>query len=154
MSWAESVDRVLAMRRAARTEADRSELIRIIQELEKRCQVVVNREASTVLKDVPSWRSQTCDCGGEVNPRSGKFIHTSSPVFRGGMRTWADRRRTLERNARAGSEKLRRRTEEFEQVLNGRFGVTDSGAQAGVPVPQKATEENSDAVSSGERSQA
>jgi hypothetical protein len=111
------VDRVLVMRRAARAEADRAELIRIIQELEKRCQVVVNRDVSAVLKDVPSWKSQQ--------------VQTPKPSsFRGGIRTWAEIKRHKEKAARAGTDKVNRRAREFEQVMNGTFAVNVAGVQS------------------------
>jgi len=119
VSWAESVDRVLQMRRVAQLEREKDELIAILQELEKRCQVVVNRQVSAVLKDVPTWK--------ETAPEKPQR-------FRGGMRTWKDRRLSLERKHRVEADKVNRRVQEFSQVLSGQFG-----AQAEEPVPQDET---------------
>lgn len=112
------------MRRTAQLEQDRAELIAIVQELEKRCQVVVNRQESAVLKDVPSWKTAPVTQG----PKR----------FRGGMRTWAENRRKLEKQKRVGTAKMQRRTEEFKQVLSGTFGT-----QAETPVHEETGDEQS-----------
>ena len=105
--WAESVDRVLEMRRVAQLERDKAELIRIIQEMEQRCRVVVNRQASEVLKDVPSWKSEGTQPAAD---------HKS---FRRGMRTWKEQQLRLEAKHRVEAEKQKRRRDEFVEVLTG-----------------------------------
>lgn len=132
MSWQESVERVLWMRRVARLKAEKAELIEIIQETERRCKVVVNRQQSEVLKDVPSWKSS--QPGAAVPHESGK-----PRSFRRGMRTWGEQRKRLEKSHRKEADRRERRQEEFEQVLKGEFG-----AQAGAPAVHTNTEEISD----------
>ena len=147
MSWAESVDRVLHMRAVAKLEAEKAELIRIIQETERRCKVVVNRQVSEVLKDVPSWK----------DPEIGGVTLAEKPRhFRPGMRSWAERRARLEKKHRVEKDKRDRRAKEFEQVLSGEFGTRQDVAgilrePAQLPVRSRfhagqgpATEESSD----------
>lgn len=119
MSWQESVDRVLRLRRVAELEADKAELVRILQEVEERFRVVVNRQAHEVLKGVPSWKNPKAESAGDQKRRM---------VHMGGMRTWADTRRGREKKLRVNTDRMQRRVAEVEQVL----GQT----QAGVPAPQ------------------
>jgi hypothetical protein len=100
------------MRREAALEREKRELVAIIQELERRCRVVVNREEAVVLKDVPSWKA----LAGSGAPSAEK-----KRSFRVGTRGWKDRRAELERKHRSEADRLDRRAKEFEQVLSGTF---------------------------------
>jgi hypothetical protein len=127
----------MEMRRRTALEREKAELIAILQELEKRCQVVVNRDVSAVLKDVPSWKSQ---------PGSDEV--RKQPRFRGGIRTWQESKRQLEKKARAGSEKLKRRTQEIEQVMSGTFGALHAASAA--PPQDSGNSSNSESRQSSE----
>lgn len=102
--WSQSVDRVLQLRRVRQLEQEKAELIEIVRGMEERCQLVVNRERFPVLKDVPSWRD------GDQRPKMARV---------GGMRTWKDTQRHVEKKLSVETRKRERRLREVEQVMGG-----------------------------------
>lgn len=136
MSWAESVNRVLALRRLERLEADRAELIRIIQRMEREFAVVVNRRVHEALRDVPSWKDPQPEA--VCAPRVARV---------GGMTTWADKRKRLEKRLSAKTEKFRKRVDEIRGVLGEGLGpmpATPEETQPRAAVPHENSEGDGD----------
>jgi hypothetical protein len=110
MSWKDSVDRVLVMRELEALRRKNRDLVRILLEVEERCQVVVKRDISPALQGLPSWKDKR---------KTAKLR----------ARSWREFAARKEAEMSTETDKRYRREQEISDVLQGKL--------PGVPMHEK-----------------